>query len=185
MSPRARRFFGCFLPLVLLLSGCASVGLLVYASQIAIQVITVRDATMSPVLEPGWRVLVNNTAFWAREPEPGSIVSVGSPEGQAFRRLYALPGQTIEARGGEVRIDGFPSTIHNRAHGALADFGPVTLGEGEYFLLAEDRRAADCRSWGPLRRDQLYGTALLYMRPGSTTLYPVDPTPRPPTGRGP
>ncbi len=179
MSPRARRFFGCYLPLLLLVGGCASLGLIVYGSQIAFQMVPVRDTAMMPVLEPGWRVLVNNTAFWARDPEPGSIVSLGGPAGQAFRRLYGMPGQTIEARRGVLYIEGEPSRIRDRAHGQLQDFGPLTLGPDEYFVLAEDRAAEDSRSWGPLVREQLYGTALFYMPRGSSALYPVDPTPTP------
>ncbi len=187
MSPRARRFFGCLLPLVLLAFGCASVALLAYGSQIAFQVLPVRDTAMAPVLEPGWRVLVNNTAFWARDPEPGSIVSLGAPTGQAFRRLVGLPGQTLQARGGTLYIDGQPSRIRDRAHGQLSDFGPLTLGRDEYFVLSEDRSAADSRSWGPIPRDRLYGAALLYLPRGSNAVYPVDPTPtlRPRGGDGP
>jgi signal peptidase I len=179
MSPRARRYFGCVLPLVLSVFGCCSLAMLAYAGQVVIQIVPVHDESMAPVLLPGWRVLVNNTAFWAREPELGSIINLGSPAGAAMRRLYALPGSTVQIRDGVITVNGERSRVLNRAHGDLSDYGPVTLGPDEYFLLAEDRNYPDSRTWGPIKRDQLFGVALLYFQEGGWSAYPVDPTPTP------
>ncbi len=179
MSARARRFFGCVLPVAVFVFGCGAMGMLGYAGQIIVQVVRVRDLTMAPVLMPGWTVLVNNTAFWAREPVRGSVVTVGSPNGISFRRVHGLPGETIEIREGKVFIDGEPTKVRDRSHGSGPDYGPVRLGTDEYFVLAEDRNADDSRVWGPARREQLYGVALFYFPEGSHSPYPVAPTPTP------
>lgn len=179
MSARSRRFFGCCLPLTLAICGCGALLMLGYAGQVVLQLVRVSDRSMLPVLQPGWTVLVNNTAFWAQDPLRGSIVSVGSPEGLVFRRVFGVAGDTVEIRDGEVLLDGEPSRIYSRAHGDTDDYGPVTLGPDEYFVLAEDRDFDDSREWGPLARDEMYGVALFYFPRGSRSAFPVDPTPVP------
>jgi signal peptidase I len=176
MSARARRFFGCVLPLTLALFGCGAVALLGYAGQIVFQLVRVDDRSMLPVLEPGWTVLVNNTAFWAQRPLRGSIVSLSGEEGIEFRRLFGVPGDTVEILGGEVYLNGEPSRVFNRAHGDASDFGPLELGRDEYFVLAEDRTYDDSREWGPVPGDDLYGVAMFYFPEGSRSPFPVDPT---------
>lgn len=179
MSARARRFFGCVLPVALMLFGCGSVTLLAYAGQIVFQLVRVDDRAMMPVLEPGWTVVVNNTAFWAQSPLRGTIVSLAGEDGLVFRRLYGLAGDTIELRDGEVYLNGTKSRVFNRAHNKSEDFGPLELGPDEYFVLAEDRTYDDSREWGPLSRDELYGVAMFYFPQGSRSAYPVDPTAEP------
>jgi signal peptidase I len=158
---------------------------LAYAGQIVFQLVRIDDQSMMPVLEPGWTVLVNNTAFWAADPLRGSIVSLEGDEGLAFRRLYGVPGDTIEIRAGEVYLNGEPSRVMSRAHGDSGEYPPTELGPGEYFVLAEDRSYADSRDWGPIGRDELFGTALLYFPRGSRSAFPVDPTSTPDTARAP
>ena len=47
-----------------------------------------------------------------------------------------------------------------RFQGEPEDFGPLTLAENEYFVLAEDVAALDSRAWGPVAREAIYGIAL-------------------------
>lgn len=179
MSARARRFFGCVLPLALAVFGCGAVAMLGYAGQVIVQTVRIRDDAMLPVLEPGWTVVVNNTAFWAQDPIRGNVISVGGPDGLVFRRLYGLPGETVEVKAGQVLIDGQPPKIVDKAHGQGPDYGPTLLGPDEFFVMAEDRDFADSRQFGPLQRHELYGVAMFYFPRGSRTLFTVDPTPTP------
>jgi signal peptidase I len=158
MSPNARRFFGCALPLVLALGGCATCAMVAYASQIFVVVTPARDASMAPVLEPGANVVVDNTAFWSAQPVLSELVWVNSPEGRIFRRVAGRPGETVEVRSGVAVVNGVPLD-QPCASNEGAEFGPLTLGPDEFFVLADDRSQPDSREWGPLTRRDLFGSA--------------------------
>ena len=43
-----------------------------------------------------------------------------------------------------------------------SDFGPITLARDSYFLLGDNRQSSeDSRVWGPLRRENIIGTAFV------------------------
>ena len=182
MSPRARRFFGCILPLAFLAAGCATFLMLGYAGQVVINLDEVRDEAMTPVLAPGMTVLVNNTAFWYEEPYRPAIVTVGSPRGRVIRRIVGLPGETIEIRGNDVLANG-AVVLRFAADPPFADLGPVQLGPDDYFVMAQSPEFADSRAWGPLKRNDIYGVATFY-RTAQTSGWQVVVTPVPsPTPR--
>ena len=154
-----------------------------YAGQVFVQLVETEDAAMAPLLPQGARAFVDATAFWADPPRPGRVVYINSPDGRLLRHLVAQPGDTLEIRrnrlilndlpcdgrphpevmantGNSASDDDEPPTCTFQFQGEPADFGPLTLGEDEFFLLAEDASAADSRSWGPLAREALYGIAL-------------------------
>jgi len=174
VSRRAQRFFGCLLPLTLFVGGCLAFLMVGYAGQVLVQVERVEDAAMEPVLVRGWTVVINNTAFWPEEPWLGAVVSLGSPDGRVMRRIYALPGETVEVRGGEVLVDGRPPPVRDHPHGEGPEFGPLTLGPGEYFVLAEDRSAPDSRTWGPVARERLFGVPTFWYTDDDPTLQPFE-----------
>lgn len=173
MSPRARRFFGCVLPLAIALAGCGGALMLGYAGQVFIQAIEVDDAAMAPLIEAGSTVIVDNTVFWDLSPGRGVVVSVASPEGPALRYLVGLPGDTVELRAGRLVLDGVVCDGVQRLAGggscwfagqpaegqAGPDFGPLTLGPDDWFVLAQRFDAPDSRVWGPLRRADIFGAA--------------------------
>ncbi len=92
------------------------------------QPFAIPSSSMAPGLQPGDLVLVNKAAFgWsaARFPftswaategerpadafQAGDVIVFAGPGGQDFvKRVVALPGQTVEARGGQLVIDGTP-----------------------------------------------------------------------------
>ncbi|MFN2114350.1 MAG: signal peptidase I [Anaerolineae bacterium] len=160
MSPAARRYFGCCLPVLLLAFGCGTFALLGYASRVAVQVSGIPDDSMAPLLRPGWTILVNNMAYWTDEPSVGNVVTVGYDGKWALRRVVAVPGETIEVKDGQVIVDGQPRDPGYAPHGEGPDQPPVELGPDMYFVLADDRSAPDSRIWGPVHRDDIYGLAV-------------------------
>lgn len=168
MSPTARRFFGCFLPLVLAVLGCGTVLMGTVAGRAVAQYVPIEDASMAPVLVEGTDALVLYTLIWATEPRLGITAQLGSPEGRRFRRLVAGPGQTVAIEGGRLIVDGEPSDPAAHARGTMADMAPRTLGADEYFVLADDRAFPDSRAWGPIPREDIYGEPLFYREGGRT-----------------
>jgi len=177
VSPRARRFFGCVLPLAFVLAGCATFMMLGYAGQVVINLDDIRDTAMVPVLEPGMTVLVNNTAFWYEEPYRPAIVTVGSPRGRLIRRIVGLPGETIALRDNQVVADG-KVVLKFSADPPFKDFGPVTLKPDEYYVMAQSPDFEDSRTWGPLKRNDIFGVATFY-RTAQTSSWQVVVTPAP------
>jgi signal peptidase I len=183
LSPAARRYFGCVLPLLLCTFGCGTVLLAGYASRVAVQVSHVRDASMAPLMVPGWTVIVNNMAYWTDEPRVGHVVTVGHDGNWYLRRIVALPGETVEVKDGKIIVDGKPRDPGYTPHGVGPDAGPITLGPTEYFVMADDREAPDSRVWGPIERDDIYGLAVFQMdRQRNFLPVLVTPTPAPVAG---
>lgn len=183
MSSRARRFFGCVLPLSFALAGCALVYMVGYASQVVVDVRDMPDASMVPIIRDKTTLLTNNTAFWFEDPYRPVIVTVAGPEGRTYRRLVGQPGETIQMRNNELTANG-AVVLRIAASRPYPDFGPITLGPDEYFVLAEDPDFPDSRSWGPVTREKIFGVATFFTHATSGGWKPVfTPEPRTPRAR--
>ncbi len=97
-----------------------------------------------------------------------------SPNERDFiKRIIGLPGETIEVREGVVHINGQPLEEVVSGDGGyllepdLSDFGPVTIPDGQYFVMGDNRRnSADSRSaLGPVPREELIGRAFVVIWP--------------------
>jgi signal peptidase I len=172
VSPRARRFFGCILPLAFLVAACGTVFMVAYSSQVVVNIDPVPDDSMGPLLNPDMTVLTNNTAFWFEEPYRPSVVTVQGPAGRAYRRLVGLPGETLIMRDNQLTADG-RVVVRYGPNTPFPDFGPLTLGAGEYYVLAESAGFEDSRTWGPVRRDDVYGVATFYRTAESGGWQPI------------
>jgi signal peptidase I len=91
-----------------------------------------------------------------KDPERFDIIIFKYPddESQLFiKRLIALPGETVEVRDGKVYINGSDeplddSFVPETPKGGYYDFGPVTVPEGCYFMLGDNRNnSKDSRFW--------------------------------------
>ncbi|HAM31784.1 MAG TPA: signal peptidase I [Erysipelotrichaceae bacterium] len=113
------------------------------------------------------------------------------------KRVIGMPGDTIECRNDDVYVNGekidesgyidqeykdsllekygyFNKTLQtspeNPEPQIVRDWGPVTLGEDEYFVMGDNRPySKDSRdpSVGPVKRDQFYGKGVLVLFPFS------------------
>jgi signal peptidase I len=124
------------------------------------------------------RVLANRFVYHLTDPDRGDIIvfetparaeeECPGPAGVFVKRLVGLPGETIEGRGGAVYVDGEPlAEPYVAGDDAGRDFEPVTIPEGQYFMMGDNRGSScDSRDWGPVPRENLIGPVFaLYWPP--------------------
>jgi signal peptidase I len=86
------------------------------------------------------------------------------------KRIIALPGETLEMRGGKTFINGTEVAIPSDSNGGPqaddTDLDPITIPEDEYYVMGDNRAAsADSRSFGPVERRDLVGRAFVVVWP--------------------
>ena len=117
----------------------------------------VADRSMEPALQDGDRLLGRRS----RRPfTRGEIVIILHPRRADFwlvKRAVGLPGETVTIVEGQVLIDGRVGR-DRWAQGPTLPDGAWTVGEGEVFLLSDNRSATrdDGRSFGPVSWARAY-----------------------------
>jgi signal peptidase I len=138
----------------------------------------------------GLRVPFSNT-YLARfaGPAVGDVVVLDSPEEDKvlLKRVVGVPGTRVEVRRGRVRIDGEIAPIERRVDGVHEqlggadhglrltdgggpDWGPVTIPEGRYLVMGDNRGdSRDGRFFGLVAREAILGRAMgVFWRGGPT-----------------
>ena len=90
------------------------------------------------------------------------------PQGGPFivKRLVGLPGDSVEIRGGVIRVNGkvFPPPPGGRV--AAKDFGPFRVPQGHLFFLGDNGPVSlDSRQLGAIPLKDLYGRVVLRYLP--------------------
>jgi signal peptidase I len=122
-------------------------------------------------------------------PAAGDVVVLDSPEEDKvlLKRVVGVPGTRVEVRGGRVLIDGKLQPVEHRADGLHEqlgaanhplrlsdgggpDWGPVTIPEGRYLVMGDNRGdSRDGRFFGLVTREAILGRAMgVYWRSGPT-----------------
>ncbi|WP_067555989.1 signal peptidase I [Faecalibaculum rodentium] len=160
--------------------------------------VTVVGDSMYPNLQDGEYGFTNLIGLRFSAPDRGDVVVVtmeddvngdGTPETTHWvKRVIGLPGDTVEARNDVIYINGEPldesgwldpaqkqeildeiQESYGREYGDFtADFGPVTLGEDQYWVMGDNRpHSKDSRdpSVGAVNRNQIYGDGVLILFP--------------------
>lgn len=117
--------------------------------------VRVSGLSMEPALQDGELVW----ALWAwcgGTPERGQLWLVQGPGGMSVKRAVGLPNDRIEAKDGEIFIDGSRlSEPYVRRSDHLS--GSWACGNG-YLMLGDNRpQSHDGRAWGPLPKSALKG----------------------------
>ena len=125
--------------------------------------IVVSGTSMAPAFSDGDRAIVEPRRYRHGHPARFDIVVIRPPGGdrEDLKRIVGLPGELVEIRDGNLRIDG---DLVEEPHIP----GPMPVDwlhawaprEDEYIVLGDNRAApgiTDSRRYGPLSRDAIVG----------------------------
>ena len=96
-------------------------------------------------------------------------IGISVREEDLIKRVIGLPGETVTVDDNRVHIDGTPIDEPYLPEGVrMGDFGPVTLGPEEIFLMGDNREfSMDSRVFGPIPIDHVIGEAFMIIWPPS------------------
>jgi signal peptidase I len=131
-----------------------------------IQPFVVKGASMEPNFYDSEYLIIDELTFRFRNPERGEIVVFRPPQHEDqyyIKRVIGLPGETVEIRNGIITIynEEFPNGFaleESYISEVTEGRDRKTLGEGEYYLLGDNRDASlDSRYFGPVNIDEFIG----------------------------
>lgn len=126
--------------------------------------------SMSPILKPGDKIIVNKFTYRISQPKRGDIVVFKypkNPKKDYIKRIIGLPGETIKVRNNKVFVDERELVETYLSDGLIyPDFGPVVIDNGKYFMMGDNRSdSLDSRYWGTLDRKLMLGEAMVIFWP--------------------
>jgi len=151
---------------------------LVLAPKYLVEKVLVDGTSMEESLYDGEQVLIEKVSRYFSDPERFDVVVFTKNHGTYtktyIKRIIGLPGETVQIIGDTIFINGaeleesFGKDPMDSA-GIAAE--PVELGEGEYFVLGDNRLISldsRDRSVGKVKKEELEGVVFLRVAPFSS-----------------
>ena len=142
--------------------------------QYVVQTFYIPSASMHETLVEGDRVLVNKVGYHLHDVHRGDVVVFQKPpnldvsEDDLIKRVVALPGETVEGRGGKVYVNGAPLDepyVEPLCHGT-GEFAKVTVPAGTLWMMGDNRcNSSDSRVFGPISQKLVVGRAFVIAWP--------------------
>lgn len=173
-KPR-RRWRRTILEWLGVIGGGIAIALLVEA--FLIQAFWIPSPSMEPTLDVGDRVLVNKLSYKFHDVNRGDVVVFERPPGAStgqngeikdlIKRVIAVEGDTIEAKEGEVFVNGERIDENYLEPGTPTDNLPLkTIPDGHVFVMGDNRtNSEDSRIFGPIDEDAIVGRAFIRVLP--------------------
>ncbi len=150
----------------------AAVGVAVILRTFVFQAFYIPSESMETTLFERDRILVNKVSYRLHDVNRGDVVVFRRPDDQPgeirdlIKRVIALPGETVEGRGSTIYIDGQLLVEPYLDGNSFGDFGPVTVPEGELFMMGDNRdQSLDSRRFGTISEDRVVGRAFFLFFP--------------------
>jgi signal peptidase I len=157
---------------ILVIVGALVVALLI--KTFLFQAFYIPSESMEPTLIDRDRVIVNKLSYRLHDVNRGDLVVFDRPPNEPpteidelIKRVVALGGETIEARQGEIFIDGRRlDEPYLTAPASSGTFGPVLIPDGHVFVMGDNRNnSRDSRVFGPIDEDLIVGRAFVRVWP--------------------
>lgn len=139
------------------------------------QPFVIQGSSMEPNFYEADYLIVDELSYRFREPYRGEVVVFKYPldtSKRFIKRIVGLPGETVEIKDGQVIItDVLGNTQvldepYIPAGSKAPDASPSKLGQGEYFVLGDNRLySSDSQDWGELPQKNIIGRVELRLWP--------------------
>lgn len=152
----------------------------------------IKGSSMHPTLVDEERVIINVAASYVTAFERFDIVVTHSPDNDDLwiKRIIGMPYETIEFYEDTLYVNNQPVEQpfldedymenikeKNDFRNFTQNYGPITLGKGEYLLVGDNRNASlDSRNpkVGPFQRDKIIAKGVLRYSPWDKVRYIVN-----------
>jgi signal peptidase I len=139
-----------------------------------VQTFYIPSGSMHETLLEGDRVLVNKVSYQLHGVNRGDVVVFRRPpdfpveDEDLIKRVVALPGETVQARGRQIVVNGKPLAepyVESACRGT-DDFAPVKVPAGDLFVMGDNRcNSSDSRVFGPIAENLVVGRAFVLAWP--------------------
>lgn len=127
--------------------------------------------SMIPTLPIGQHLLINKVVYHFHEPERGDVIVFHPPNDPAeiyIKRVIALPGDTVEIKGGMVYVNGSPLDEPYLNEAPRYTYPLQKVPEDNYFVLGDNRNnSGDSHTGWTVPRQNIIGKAWLTIWPPS------------------
>jgi signal peptidase I len=149
--------------------------------QASVQSFIIVERCMEPQFHEGDRLLVNKVVYHFGEPKRGDVIILhppSDPKAVYIKRIIALPGDTVEVKGGAVYVNGTKLDEPYIKEPPAYTLHKEIIPENEYFVLGDNRNNAnDSHNGWTVPRQNIIGKAWLIFWPpgewGLVTHYPL------------
>jgi len=142
----------------------------------ALETFYVPTGSMSPTIAPGDRILVNKLSSVRSDLHRGDIIvfkrvaadTAPPATPDLVKRIIGLPGDTVQADGSRILIDGKPLAepwlprLTGECRESAYQIPRTVVPPGDYFVMGDCRGDSyDSREWGTVPRSNVIGRVLL------------------------